>query len=142
MGSNKLGLVNGGKSRDLEQLHVIGTNQTDLEQIKQIWNMDPCWKELPIEIAEYICNFLPKMRRIDATLSEEIRSQMYKFDRWYFNSMSMFGFENAYQVMYDDLRHITHVPDIYPEEMPIEDVVTNMWKTLTPEQRDEILMSY
>lgn len=104
--------------------------------------MDPCWKNLPDDLVEKVCNFLPKVRRIDQALSEDIRNQWYKFDEWYFNCMSLFGIDNAHQVMYDDLRHITNVPDVYPEEMLIEEVVKNMWKTLTPDQRDEILMTY
>ena len=104
--------------------------------------MDPCWKNLPCELVEKICNYLPKVRRIENTLSEDIRNQWYKFDRWHFNYGSLFGFNNVYYVMYDDLKNWAHINDNYPEEMPLEDVVKNMWMTLTSEHRDVILMTY
>lgn len=102
--------------------------------------MDPCWKNLPIELVEKICNFLPKVRKINTLLSEEIRFQPNKFDRWYFNAASLFGFNHAYSIMYDDLRYVMQVPDVFPEEMPIEEVVVNMWRKMSPEQRDIFLI--
>lgn len=104
-------------------------------------SMDPCWKHLPIEIVEKICNFLPQVRRIDENLSQEIRDQTYKFDMWFYNMSSLFGFNDAYYVMYDDLINVLKVKDDFPEEMPLENVVLNMWKKLTPEERVRVYTS-
>ena len=100
--------------------------------------MDPCWKNLPTELVEKICNFLPKVRRMNPELLQEIRDQTHKFDKWFCNSSSLFGFTNAYFVMYDDMINVWKVRDDFPEEMPLEYVVVNMWKKLTPEERSEI----
>jgi hypothetical protein len=102
--------------------------------------MDPCWKNLPLDLSERVCNALTKVRRIDPSLSDEIVNQWYKYDTWYFNTSSLFGFELANYVMYDDMIHVMKLTDIYPEEMCIDDIIKDMWKRLTPEQRDELIM--
>lgn len=105
--------------------------------------MDPqIWKRLPCELVDKICNTLTKVRRIDGTLADEIKSQWYKFDKWYYECVALFGKDQAYCVMYGDMRAITNVQDTYPEDMEYETVVENMWLSMTPEQRSEILMYY
>ncbi len=84
---------------------------------------------------------LPKVRRIDGRLSEDIRYQWYKFDKYYFNCVLMFGTNNALYVMYDDMKNVVGAVDHYPEEMSYPEVVMNMWKGLTPEERNEIMVT-
>ncbi len=38
--------------------------------------MDTVWKELPVHLAEHICNQLPKVRRIPDDLKREIESRV------------------------------------------------------------------
>lgn len=105
--------------------------------------MDPqIWKRLPCELVDKICNNLTYLRKIDETLADEIKNQWYLFTKWYYECVELFGTEQAYGVMYDDMRCIANVADSYPEDMEYETVVENMWRTLTPEQRSEILMYY
>jgi hypothetical protein len=105
--------------------------------------MDPqIWKNLPCDIVDKICNSLTEVRRVDGVLANEIKNQWYKFDRWYYDCVALFGSEQAYCVMYDDMRSIVNVEDNYPEEMDYESVVQNMWMSMTPEQRSEILIYY
>ncbi len=103
--------------------------------------MDPCWKNLPDEIVYKICNMLPKVRTLNKNLSEDIRYQWYKFDKYYFNCVLLFGTNNALYVMYDDMRNVVGVVDTYPEDMPYPEVVMNMWKGITPEERNELLIT-
>ena len=104
--------------------------------------MDPCWKLLPYDLVEKICNMLIKVRRIDTQLSDEIQIQWYKYDKWFYNCMSLFGMNNVYYIMYDDLINIAELHDDFPNEMNIIQVVQEMWKKCSHEQRDEITMTY
>ena len=54
--------------------------------------------------------------------------------------MSLFGMDNVYYVMYDDMRNVLQVEDAFPEDMPFETVVEEMWRGLRHEQRDEIIV--
>lgn len=103
--------------------------------------MHPCWKDLPEELVERICNMLPKVRKINERLSEDIRYQWYKFDKYYFNCVLLFGTNNALYAMYDDMKNVVGAIDHYPEDMPYPEVILNMWKGLTPEERDEVMVT-
>lgn len=109
--------------------------------------MDPCWKNLPDDLVEKVCNFLPKVRRIDPSLSAEIRNQWFKFDQWFLNARTKYelydsSYVDPYEVMYDDLLLVTDLPvDVYPSDMLVEQVVEDMWKKLTSEERDDLLFT-
>lgn len=45
--------------------------------------MDAVWSQLPLEIAEHVCNQLPKVRRIPVTLKREIESQRWMLAKSY-----------------------------------------------------------
>ena len=106
-------------------------------------DMDPSiWSRLPYDIIQKICNMVPKLRETNTELMAEIRFQPQKYAHWYYNTLSLFGFDNVYYVMYDDMRNILHVADTFPEDMPYERVVEEMWRGLTSEQRDEIVVHY
>lgn len=111
-------------------------------QLDKDTSLDKCWKNLPLEISELICNNLPKVRRISDEMSHEIKAQWGKYATYYYTCARMFGFNNVYYVMYDDMRHITGIRDDFPEDTPYTMVVEQMWLRLTPEQRDELLMHY
>ena len=102
--------------------------------------MDPIWKNLPCDLVEKVCNILPRIRKIDPTLSNAIKNQWYKYDTWYWRTMMLFGTEDALVSMYDDLVNVMGVEDTYPEEMAYEEVIQEMWKSLTPEARSELLV--
>lgn len=104
--------------------------------------MDPCWKNLPCDLVTKICNMLPKVRKIDENLSDEIKNQWYKFDKLYYTALSVYGFDQVWFALYDDMRILVRATDSYPDEMPLHHVVYNMWKTISPEERDEILVYY
>lgn len=101
--------------------------------------MDSIWKDLPLDLSERVCNTLTKVRRIDENLKNEIVNQWYKYDRWYYNTMSLFGKSNVLCVMYDDMKNVCGAVDDYPEEMSFEQVVQNMWMKLSYEDRDYLL---
>jgi hypothetical protein len=98
--------------------------------------LDPkIWGNLPEVLIDKICN-------MNTNLIDEIKFQPHKYARWYYNCVGLFGINNAYTVMYDDMRHILNVLDTYSEDTPYETVVENMWRGLTPEDRDEIIITY
>jgi hypothetical protein len=104
--------------------------------------MDPCWKNLPIDLVYKICNMLTKVRRLNARLAYDIKYQWHAFDRYYYNAMSLFGLDQVWWVLYDDLRNIADIQDTYEENNDLEYVVREMWKSATQEQRYEIVVHY
>jgi hypothetical protein len=105
-------------------------------------DMDPCWKELPIELVERICNMLTKVRRFNQGVLDDIKNQTHMFDRYYWTVLGLFGFENVWYAMYGDLQFIARIPDAHPHDMRLEDVVFEMWKSASREQREEIVVHY
>jgi hypothetical protein len=104
--------------------------------------MDPkIWGRLPIELVEKICNMLIHVRRIHQLLKNDIVHQWYKLETYYWRLAGMFGVNNAIYVMYDDMKNIIGIHDNYPEEMMFEEIVREMWKDATYEQRDELLIT-
>lgn len=101
--------------------------------------MDPIWKELPLDLSERVCNALTKVRRIDATLANEIKNQWHKYNKWYYNYVALFGIDNVLYVMYDDMKNVCGAVDDYPDEMDFETVVQTMWTKLSHEDRDDLL---
>lgn len=104
--------------------------------------MDPCWKFLPYDLVEKICNMLSKVRRIDPRIASDINNQSHLFDTYYFNAASLFGFDQVWWVLYDDLRNIAGIYDDYRESDDLEYVVREMWKSATREQRLDITVHY
>lgn len=84
---------------------------------------------------------LIQVRRIEPDLKNEIIHQWYKFETYYWRLAGMFGTDNVFIVMYDDMRNVAGVSDAYPEEMLLEEVVREMWKDTTHEDRDELLIT-
>ena len=101
--------------------------------------MDPIWQNLPLDLSERVCNALTKVRRIDDLLANDIKNQWYKYDRWYYNVMSLFGVDNAMYVMYDDLKNVCGAVDDYPDNMSLEEVVQHMWMKLSYEYREYLV---
>ena len=99
------------------------------------------WGNLPRELVEKICNMLPHVRRIPKEIRDDIVNQWSIFDRYYWNTVILFGFWDAYGVMYDDIRNVIGLGDDLPEEMPLEIVVHTLWTRLTPEDRTELLLT-
>jgi hypothetical protein len=85
---------------------------------------------------------LIKVRRLDPRIAYDIKNQWYKFDRYYYNAMSLFGFDQVWWVLYDDMRNIANIPDTYTENDNLEDVVREMWKSASYQQRDDIVIHY
>lgn len=104
--------------------------------------MDPIWKELPRDLVDKICNMLPKVRRIDAGIADQITSQWYKYDTYYYRCMSLFGGNSAHIIMYDDMKVMYNLVDDFPEEMALETVVQELWKRLTFDQRNYLFCMY
>jgi hypothetical protein len=104
--------------------------------------MDPCWKNLPIELAERICNMLPRVRSFDQPVLNDIKNQTHLFNKYYWHVASLFGFDDVWYAMYDDMRNISDILDTHPEDMCIENVVFEMWKSMRPDQRKEIVVHY
>lgn len=104
--------------------------------------MDPCWKLLPCDLVYKICNMLTKLRRLDTRIANDIKNQIHMFDRWYFNALGMFGFDQVWWVLYDDLKYIANMPDTYHETEDLEYVVREMWSDATQEQRRQIVVHY
>ena len=97
---------------------------------------------LPCDLVDKICNMLPKVRKLDKSIADDIKNQTHKFDRYYYNAMSLFGYDQVWWILYDDLRHIAKLPDIYDKNDNLEYVVREMWKSATQEQRDDIVLHY
>jgi hypothetical protein len=104
--------------------------------------MDPqIWGKLPYELVEKICNLLIKVRHIHPLLKNDIVYQWYKFDTYYWRLAGMFGVNNVLYVMYDDMKNVAGVIDDFPEEMAYEEVIREMWKKTTHEDRNELLIT-
>lgn len=129
---DKVGSLDNGKLLD-----KVGTLDNG-----KLLDMDPkIWGRLPDELVDKICNMLTNVRRIDPFLKNDIVYQWYKFDTYYWRLAGMFGVNNALYVMYDDMKNVTGVTDNYPEEMLFEEVVREMWKNTTYEDRDELFIT-
>jgi hypothetical protein len=103
--------------------------------------MDPkIWSRLPTELVEKICNMLTKVRRIDPCIKDDIVHQWYKLETYYWRLVGMFGVNNALYMMYDDMKNVAGIYDSYPEDMEFEEVVREMWKETTHEDRTELLI--
>lgn len=103
--------------------------------------MDPIWKELPRDLVDKICNMLPKVRRVNHIIADQIVNQWYKYDKYYYRCMSFFG-NAAHTVMYDDMKVVFGIVDDFPEEIAMEVVVQEMWKRLSFEQRCYLFYMY
>lgn len=104
--------------------------------------MDPCWNLLPRDLVEKICNMLIRVRRLDSSIANDIKNQIHLFDRYYYNALGMFGLDQVWWVLYDDLRNIASIPDTYHETDDLEYVVRDMWNSATHKQRREIVVHY
>lgn len=97
--------------------------------------MDPVWKNLPCDVSEKICNMLPKVRKIDERLKNDIVNQWYLFEKYMYQYMMVFGMANYEYIMYDDMINVMNLTDDFPEEMPFTEILERMWMRLTPEER-------
>lgn len=116
-----------------------------MDNMERSWTrtkMDPqIWGKLPDELVEKICNLLIKVRQIHPLLKNDIVYQWYKLETYYWRLAGMFGVNNVLYVMYDDMKNVAGVIDEYPEEMAYEDVIREMWKKTTHEDRNELLVT-
>ncbi len=102
--------------------------------------MDPIWQTLPLELSGYICNMLPKVRRIDEKLKDQIVNQWYLFEKYKNRCIDFFGKDVVDFVMYDDLKNVFEIKDDFPEEMHITEVIERMWLRLDFDQRKYLLI--
>ena len=118
------------------------TNNGQLVYMHKVVTLDPeIWGRLPTELVEKICNMLIHVRRIHPLLKDDIVYQWYKLETYYWRIVGMFGVNNVLYVMYDDMKNVAGVSDSYPEDMPFEVVVREMWKETSYEQRTELLIT-
>ncbi len=94
--------------------------------------MDPIWQQLPDELVEHVCNQLPKVRRIDDVLAEDIRNQFFHLDKLlrYYNRW--FGRMDAYDILLDDLNMINESDFVN---------IYDAWYDTKPEKRREYYYS-
>jgi hypothetical protein len=92
--------------------------------------MDPMWRDLPPELAEHVCNQLPKVRRIPENLKRQIVSQRWmlaKSYNWYLK-FCMFHARSA---------HI-----MFQQDLGIQGGDINQhWMDMTPDERNEFYWS-
>lgn len=65
--------------------------------------MNPIWRDLPLDLAEYICNKLPSVRRVHPDIKARVLHQKWMFDRLYKNCTAWYGEYEAYYLLLDDL---------------------------------------
>lgn len=105
--------------------------------------MDPIlWTNLPRELVYKICNMLALyIHRKPPELLEDVRNQMYIFDRVYYNYIGFYGISSALVWMFDDIQVYKSKRGlkVYPlgDDEPIdEDLVLLEWKeSLGPDDR-------
>jgi hypothetical protein len=80
--------------------------------------MDPVWKKLPSELAEQVCNQLPKIRRIAEPLKSDIVSQRWMLAKSYNYYLRYCEFHGraALRMFYDRL-HVTegHLNEVWAQ---------------------------
>ncbi len=97
--------------------------------------MDDIWKNTPPDLSEKICNKLIHVRKISDELKDDIVNQWYKFDKLYYNAISMFGFNNGSWILYNDMKYVLGIEDDLDEDMHLDDVE----KTFTRRKEPVIL---
>ena len=113
-----------------------------LVYMDKVITLDPkIWGRLPSDLVEKICNMLIYVRRIDTWLRDSIVYEWHKFDSYYWRLAAMFDANTALYVMYDDMKNVAGIYDSYPEDMPFELVVREMWKEVSREDRNELLIT-
>ena len=90
--------------------------------------MDPVWTQLPIELAEHVCNQLPKVRRVDENMKAQIENQEWMVKRMLKYYTEWFGYMDAYDFLLDDLNMLNESDFLY---------VWKVWEDLDPEKRSE-----
>ena len=106
--------------------------------------MDPIWKTLPEDLTDKVCNSLIHVRRIDPALKEEIVNQWYKFETYFWRILALFGPNNVYRIMYDDMVNIAGMDDdgwSDDEDLEYRDMVYMLWERMTHEERNEVMVS-
>lgn len=92
--------------------------------------MDPIiWNALPTELAEHICNQLPKVRSMNPSMKREIESQRWmlaKSFNWYLR-LNQFHAREAYRMFDKDLRLL----------FGLDGHVNEQWALLSPDDRIE-----
>lgn len=92
--------------------------------------MDPMWRDLPPELADYVCNQLPKVRHIPENLKTQIISQRWMFAKsynWYLK-FCMFHARSAYIM--------------FQQELGIQGDINQHWMDMTPDERSEFYWTH
>ncbi len=87
--------------------------------------MDPVWKELPVHLAEHICNQLPKVRRLPMNLKREIESQRFFLAKSYTYYLRLCEFHSRAALSRMMIRTGNHGD------------LNDVWRDMSPEARLE-----
>ena len=110
--------------------------------------MDPCWKNLPSDLVDYICGtWLPRVRRMSLAFKNELK--MYISNRDFFlrldNYTNLYGIHRSWEVFCDDMFNILND---YQEECTSPFLIHNvwtpraLWAALSEEQKAALLIEF
>lgn len=88
-------------------------------------DMDPMWRDLPPELADHVCNQLPKVRRIPENIRQQIVSQRWmlaKSYNWYLKFCSF---------------HTRSAHSMFQRDLGIQGDINQHWMSMTPDERSE-----
>ena len=78
---------------------------------------------------------------MDPILKNDIECQWYKLDRLHENYSMMYGGDDrAWNILYDDFMNVYKFADEFEDGLSIEFIVRIWWASLTPEDRDKMIV--
>lgn len=108
--------------------------------------MDPIWKNLPLDLAEKICNMLPQIRRVSPMLKNELVSYVNHKEFYYTLTQyeSVWGRTfRAFEAFTDDMYNVLNNWELEPSSQWLVDNAFDgfaLFGALTDEQRQQILL--
>lgn len=67
--------------------------------------MDSVWKDLPLDLAEHVCNQLPRVRQMAPELKIDLI--FWPLQRLIRNTTNWYGRDDGYELLLDDLNMLT-----------------------------------
>lgn len=108
-------------------------------------SMDPIWQNLPLDLSEKICNFLPKVRAIPQSLKYELlyAVKMREFHKILVEYEENYGKFRAYDVLIYDMYNILNNYEEEPTSQWLADHVFEplaLYRAMSSDQIDMLII--
>jgi len=102
--------------------------------------MDQVWRDLPIDISEKICNFLPRVRSISSDLKDEIiKTQSMRHVIIKIGKLINWTDYNYQVIIFGILNFVISGEQWYSYEIPPETTIREVWFSMTQVDRDNVV---